>query len=197
VAFVNKEGTSLFHDDFTNSLELSRQLSELKNEFKLNLIRNNPNKSPFLRALFEKDLLKIYKRKLFNNFEDSHPPNGICIPGHRKLFVDSEGEFYLCESTDGFQSIGNINAGFDYKKIIDLINNYCDLCNIDCLNCWLLRLCDLCFVSAISGKELNLEKKRKKCDYRKKKFEDTIKFSLEIIEENPKALNYLENTVII
>lgn len=195
VGFVKKEESSLFHNEFIKS-DLYEQLYQLKKEFKFRLI-NNSNNSLFLRALFERDLLKIYKRGVFERIGDFHPPNGICIPGHRKLFVNTEGNFYICESTDGFRPIGNVNEGINYQKALDLIDIYSSLCNVDCLNCWLIRLCDLCFVSAIAGNELNLDKKRKKCEHQKKRFEETIKFCLEVLEENPKAFDYLKDTVII
>lgn len=195
VGFVKKEESSLFQSEFSKS-DLNEQLYQLKKEFKFNLIHNS-NNSLFLRAMFERDLIKIYKRGIFKRLGDSHPPNGICIPGHRKLFVNTEGVFYICESTDGFQSIGNINEGINYEKVLDLIDSYSFLCNEDCLSCWLIRLCDLCFISATVGNELNLNKKRKKCEYQKKRFEEAIKFCLEVLEENPKSLDYLRNTVII
>jgi len=147
VGFVKKEGSSLFKDEIEEN-GLYEQLHKLKLDFKFNLIKGEPNKSPFLKALFESDILRLYKRGIFDRLGDFYSPNGVCIPGLRKLFVNAYGNFYICERLDSFQAIGNIIEGLDYKQIINLINNYSLLCKQDCLDCWLIRLCDLCFVSA-------------------------------------------------
>ncbi|MCP2620190.1 radical SAM protein [Candidatus Aminicenantes bacterium AC-334-K16] len=196
ISFVKREESVLFKHKFKSN-DLHNQLQKLKLAFKSNLIKEEPNKSPFLRALFESDILKIYKRGIFDTLRDFYPPNGICIPGLRKLFVNVYGNFYICERLDNFHAIGNISKGLDYEKILNLINNYSSLCKEVCLDCWLIRLCDLCFVSVISGKKFSMEKKRKKCEYQKKRFENTIKFCLELLEENPEALDYLKNSIII
>lgn len=196
IGFVKKEGSSLFNNEWERN-NLHDQLNQLKLKFKFNLIKGNPNESPFLKSLFEDDILKIYKRGIFDKIGDFHPPNGICIPGFRKLFVNAYGNFYICERLDNFKTIGNTIKGFDYEKILNLIDNYSFLCNKDCLNCWLIRLCDSCFVLAVSGNELSLDKKREKCEFQKKRFEEALKFCLEVLEENPKALDYLKDMVII
>lgn len=69
--------------------------NELKEKFKQNLIENKPNSSPFLKALFLDRYRKIYHRGSFIQLENCINPNGACIPGWEKLFVDSNGNFFI------------------------------------------------------------------------------------------------------
>lgn len=194
--FVKKDETKLFQKKMhINKKDLFYQLRIMRNIFKINLITGEHNKSPFCRSLFEKQIGSIYKRGIFKQLEDFHPPNGICIPGLRKIFVNTNGNFYICESMDDFQTIGNIYHGLDYKKVYSLIEDYCNICHLDCINCWAVRLCNLCFVASKEGKRLDLLKKRKSCERFKINLEENMIFYLEVLEKNPQALEYLKNMI--
>jgi len=166
---------------------------ELENKFIKNLTKNRNNCSIFSLAFYERHLLPLYKRQIFSGFSSTHYPNGICIPGIRKVFVDIKGNFYICEKTDNFQTIGNVNQGFDYAKINKIINDYIKLSEKKCSKCWAVRLCRVCFVSAIHGKYLSINKKNIACENFKRKLLYSLMVYTKILEKKKNALDYMQN----
>lgn len=73
-------------------------------------------------------------------------PGGPCIPGQRRLFVNTNGDFYPCErvsETSDVMKIGDIVNGFDYEKARKILN-IGQLTEEDCKNCWAVRHCSTC-----------------------------------------------------
>ncbi|MCK4431437.1 MAG: radical SAM protein [Candidatus Aminicenantes bacterium] len=176
--------------------DFNRQINNIKKIFRMNLIENKVDSSPFLRKLFSNRYRKIYKRGIFKSLVDYHYPNGTCVPGWAQLFVDSTGSFFTCEKMTDFYSIGNINSGFDFKMIFSLLDEYSEICNMDCLDCWAIRLCHACFVNAKKRGEIDIEKKRKYCKFFKRNLMRDLIFYLEVLENNPDAFNYMENEIV-
>lgn len=82
-------------------------------------------------------------------------PNGTCIPGLKKLFVDVWGNLYPCERADEnseFLRIGTIYKGFDFEKVRYLLNVAATTEN-KCKNCWAFYGCTMCPVAADTGKD--------------------------------------------
>jgi uncharacterized protein len=79
--------------------------------------------------------------------------NGACYPGNRKLFVDTDGQFYMCEKFGGRASIGDVNKGIEKNLVDNLIIKFLDIRNDYCGNCWAQRLCNLCIQSSKDPKE--------------------------------------------
>jgi uncharacterized protein len=193
VALVAKEDSSLFPcDNKVFFRELNSQITVAREEFKKDLINGTENRSLFLKSFFEKDLLAIRKRGIFERFDEFHYPNRICTPGKRKLFVDVNGDFFICENMTDFRPIGNVFIGFDYAEIFKILDEYIKYCNIDCLSCWAIRLCDFCFVTMKKGHELDFDRKRKKCKAMKEWLEIILEFYLEVLERNPNAFDFMD-----
>ena len=72
-------------------------------------------------------------------------PQGPCIPGIARLFVNVNGEFFPCERVPelAYACIGNISNGFDVERI-EQIMNIGRLSEKECKSCWALRLCSSC-----------------------------------------------------
>ena len=107
------------------------------------------------------------KREIPNVFHHFGP----CIPGAKKLFVNTDGEFFPCEkvSEKPSNSIGNITSGLDYERIYNIVN----IGNVtaeECSSCWCIRFCRMC-ISDIDGENENQIKTRKEliCKYQKKR----------------------------
>lgn len=76
-------------------------------------------------------------------------PSGICIPGQRRLFVDTGGKFHPCERAENLQ-IGSINHGIEGS--IDLLEQYINISQ-DCPQCWAINICPICYsLNNINGK---------------------------------------------
>lgn len=79
---------------------------------------------------------------------------GPCMPGVKRLFVETGGSFFPCERVseeDPQMCIGSLDRGFDFNKM-DFFLNHGKMIENECLNCWNLRECSFC----LSG----IEKKR-------------------------------------
>ncbi len=71
---------------------------------------------------------------------------GPCIPGVRRLFMETSGRFFPCERVseeDQQMSIGTLDEGLDYEKI-DFLLNHGKMIKEKCLSCWNLRICAFC-----------------------------------------------------
>lgn len=79
------------------------------------------------------------------------PYSGTCIPG-KKLFVDVDGNFHICERINRNFSIGDVSNGLDFTKIGKILENYIQ--HLDkCPTCNMTRMCNRCFVNLSADKE--------------------------------------------
>lgn len=75
--------------------------------------------------------------------------NGSCYPGKRKLFVDTDGLYYMCEKFGQRIPIGNIDEGINQNQIDNVIGKFTKIRNNICTNgCWGQRLCAPCIQTA-------------------------------------------------
>jgi len=85
------------------------------------------------------------------------PYSGSCIPG-KKLFVDVDGNFHICERVNRNFSIGNVAEGLNFEKIGKLIyrfNQHLDKCS----TCNMTKMCRRCFVNLFEGKDITYTSK--------------------------------------
>ncbi len=104
-------------------------------------------------------------------------PNGQCIPGYERLFVDCTGELFPCEKVSTYNAeanIGNIYTGFDMKKVYYLMN-LCSNEENDCKKCWAFRFCEICCAQYDSGHCFDMKRKKTYCDNRKKQILEIMK----------------------
>lgn len=184
-----------FFDGFDKAALACGELYELEERFLKLLGDGYHSDGFFLDSLFEHRLMKIYKRGIYDRLEDTHFPNKICVPGMRRLFVDVNGKFYICEKLTSGLSIGDVDNGFDYNVILELIGEYCKISADDCCNCWAIRLCGACFISASTDK-LDINQKRAFCQYEKRNIERDLVNYCSLLEKNPSALDYMKKIVI-
>jgi len=156
----------------------------------LNSLKQNEYK-PALYSLFEEDFKSIHLRTLTPPFSEDFFMNHLCIPGQTKLLVDCEGKFYFCTNLSSTISIGDINSGFDFNRINQIIDKFLNVSQKDCCNCWAIRLCNACYFYAAKGEDFDIEQKRKICEVIRKRLERAIKIYNEVLEDHPKAFDSL------
>jgi len=100
-----------------------------------------------LKVLFDQDLKHIAARSQ-KVMPETLMLNGSCYPGRRKLFVDTDGTFYMCEKFGKRVPIGNTEEGINEDLIEDAIKRFTDIRNNLCSDCWAGRLCNVCIQSA-------------------------------------------------
>jgi radical SAM protein with 4Fe4S-binding SPASM domain len=163
-------------------------------------IKSNAPLNLYTKLLLElllKGPIGIYRRLTHNIQNDATlHPNGCCIPGLSRLFVSTTGEFYTCESFgERSRSIGNHKSGIEINSVKSIINDYIEISREDCLNCWAMHLCTLCYLSAYDWEKREFRKsvKRKACSERKKSIISGLKRIMTIIDLNPDYLSMYIN----
>ena len=118
------------------------------------------------------DIEKIFSLKeIFSSITETPPishPNGTCIPGLKKLFMNVHGDFYPCERVNeksDLMKIGNVEEGFYIEKIREVLNVGA-VTEHECRNCWAFYCCSMCPASVDDGKSEHYSKDYKliKCN---------------------------------
>lgn len=88
--------------------------------------------------------------------------SGPCVPGIRKLFVDTNGNFYPCEKVleTSANKIGDVFSGFNIPKIKEILN-VGKLTEDECKCCWISRFCSICAVECLHVEHDALSKSKK------------------------------------
>lgn len=173
--FCNKHGhISEIFGGYDNSLEKNSYYNENINQEKFELFKYylsilekyNPEK--VLSSILRNDRLeKFFNRKpQRGELPSVYAHHGTCIPGVSKLFINVNGEFFVCEKASensNVLNIGNINIGFDKDKIISLLNCV-NLVEEDCKNCWAVRYCSICALLVDDNDKLSPQKNRRYCN---------------------------------
>ena len=161
-------------------------LREIRAEY-CKAVVNGQKSSGVTRPALDELVRRVHERKIGSQTENLYP-NGMCIPGVRKLYVRADGVFYPCERVGDAFPIGSVNDGVDVTSVINLVNDYCQLCNEVCINCWASGLCTACFTHAREGTQMTLERKLDNCHSIRSEVHAALVMYSTIMEENPAAL---------
>lgn len=172
----------------------------MKEKFIKGAISNsfNENKTPneycFVKNLFENTMQRIHRRYPCRDLIQDPPGHSIRIPGASRIFVSTDGIFYPCEKVEGNKNmrIGDIVNGVDIGAVKRIIWEYYNFIHDECKNCWLIRMCNACFVHAVHNDDFNLDKFRYNCQLRRKVFHEALSTYLEIAVQNPDSFGWLE-----
>jgi uncharacterized protein len=152
----------------------------------------NKSVDQFLIGLFEKRLIQIHRRQL-TLLEKDFNPNGVCVPGVRRLFVDIAGNYYPCERVGRAFCIGNVDKGIESTKVRSIIKKYIKESEKDCMNCWAVRLCGLCYTATRRGLKFNFKRKKEICVKERAGLHNGLVLYAEIMEKNPKAFDLIKD----
>ncbi|MGE5342118.1 MAG: radical SAM protein [Candidatus Omnitrophota bacterium] len=71
---------------------------------------------------------------------------GTCVPGATRLFIDATGNFHICERINNHFPIGNIDTGFDYPAIRNMMIAWRkEIVKRACWTCPAWHFCPFCF----------------------------------------------------
>ncbi|MBI5021172.1 MAG: radical SAM protein [Ignavibacteriales bacterium] len=170
----------------------SKQIVILKKKY-ISFFRNPPDNTSdqrmftVLTKFFSGSYIRLHHRPLLP-LSGTCYPNGICIPGMRKIFITINGDICMCEKLENAWVIGNIYDGFNIQNISELINRYVKICSSQrCEKCWARRICDLCFTSMFNGNQVSPERKHSDCVIKKRSLASYIREYCYIMEKNPEA----------
>ncbi|MEO0185832.1 MAG: radical SAM protein [candidate division WOR-3 bacterium] len=186
---VNPYDTT-FYDRFTSEdySHQSAQYDALRRDYiRRRISGQEPTK--FERALFEKPLVQLHLRKIDEPYE-AMGMNGCCIPGLRKIFVNTDGRIYPCERVMMAYNIGNIDSGIEIDKIMNIAKEYIMYSEDDCINCWAAKGCGACFSTAVKNNRFDIERKRERCAVLKESRHIDFVTYATIMEENSNAFDF-------
>jgi uncharacterized protein len=147
------------------------------------------------KSLLLDKFFAVSRRKM-KMLDETCPPLGACLPGQRRLLVNTKGKFFMCERVGANFEIGDVENGLNFKKIFEFIKDYDEFFK-DCGNCWALRLCKKCFKDFHKGAEFDQKRKKGLCKVMLAEIEKNLIIFCEILEEKPDAFKVLENVVMV
>jgi len=130
--------------------EWRKEFDTLRLEYYRRLIKSEP-RSKFLDALFQKPFLSLWRREPQRHLPAHMPLHGCCVPGARRLFVDCDGRFHMCERVNRTIPIGTVDTGLDMDAVEALWEKYSATARKECLGCWAFQYCPRCFVTVSDG----------------------------------------------
>lgn len=117
------------------------------------------------------------------------PYTGSCIPG-RKMFVDIDGNYHICERVNPTMPIGNINIGLDFERIAQIMKEYRDHLDL-CHKCNMQKLCGKCYYTfEKEGQFLDASRICKDTDISPKR---DLSRAFTIGEKDPQLLEFMIN----
>ncbi len=150
---------------------------------------------PIADSIMESNLAQFMQRPLFHEPFERYYLNGCCLPGVKRLYVSTGGNFHLCEkiSSDA-PTIGDINTGIDVDTIKKVyIDGYKRLSLPLCSRCWAVRLCSSCYTDVFKNGKLDSETKKNNCILERNSLEQLMKQFCTLMDLKPDGLNYLYN----
>ncbi len=115
-------------------------------------------------------------------------PNGICVPGAQRTFVDPDGRLHMCERIGEDFAIGDLERGYDVDAILQFIKSYVQVSERSCLHCWAARFCPACFTAATKGPVMDGVAKEVGCESVKVAALNALKQYCELMPEHQEAL---------
>jgi len=135
---------------------------------------------------------QIYNRCIMDASTDAIPINGCCLPGKRRLFVDTNGDYYLCEKVGCSPAIGNVNIGIDNKIIQEkYIDEYTSKSINSCNSCWAVNLCGICYAVCYDKDGINISKKNNACTFQRFAWKNAFRRYYTLAEADIKLLKKL------
>ena len=146
-----------------------------------------------LKGFFDQPLKRIAFRR-----EEIMPERlmleGSCYPGNRKLFVDTNGTFYICERFGRRIPIGDAENGINQKLIDNVIENFREIRNELCTDCWAQRICTPCIQSSKdSGKDISKKGLFQTCNSNKSQILVALTQYVSLSEKKEKLENYIKS----
>lgn len=141
-------------------------------------------------------LLNVHNRFLTQKAHTSISMNGCCIPGARRLYIDTKGDMYVCERVGESPKIGNIMEGINIDTLLDkYIYEYSEHSKKYCYNCWAAKMCPCCYAKRMTRDGIS-EKAHLDCSFEREYLKSIFSLYYEILEETPDKLSMLNDVVI-
>lgn len=159
-------------------------IKEATNEKSLTSEKNAKYASSMFNAL-----TRIHNRFLVDEPVDYYPFHSCCIPGVRRLYIDTKGDFYICEKIGDSPKIGNINEGIDMDNIRKhFIDGYSENMIPSCKKCWAIRLCHSCYVDRFTKDGFRKNFNYNSCSNEREAVKNELILYHSILEQHPEKI---------
>lgn len=137
-------------------------------------------------------LIAIHNRRITKKAQPIYRFNACCVPGSRRLYINTNGDFYVCERIGNSPSIGNVFSGINFDKIKKFyIKDYSDGSIAACSKCWAADLCNDCYVDSYTEEGFDKEHKLAGCNITKTIVEEALILYHTVLENTPEKLDEL------
>lgn len=147
-----------------------------------------------VKGVIEGTFARLMQRDIFPEPPEVFSLHGCCLPGQKKCYVSTNGDFHVCEKmASNAPVIGHLDTGFNLDAIKKrYIDEYAAWSFKDCSRCWGIQLCNLCYNSAYNaGGELDIKKRRRHCGGSLKALENSLAYFITLLRKYPQKLDYL------
>jgi uncharacterized protein len=191
---VDTRGTT-FIEDF-NLEESIMELKSVNNKF-LQRLKRSILGDHLERLTIEKgnpiySILQNLAKKPIKRLRDFVQPLSACHIGLRRIFVRTNGDFYICERSGDDYKIGCIGTGFDFEKIAGYYRKFEEVLE-DCRNCWAVTHCERCWAQVGNPDDFTGKKKEEFCSYNKQMVESAFKVYTELLSKDPDCFKVFED----
>ena len=166
-----------------------KEFEELKERYMATVISGRYGDRPkLIRTFYEKPLKQILQRKKGTNEQIL---NGACLPGIQKIFLNSRGDYQICEKASQSLYLGNVETGIEIDKCGEILENYYNFVKDSCEHCWSMRFCGMCQVSPLKNNQYDIDRLHENCSSMKNLINETLELYSTVLEKNPVAWDFL------
>lgn len=163
-------------------------------------MKDSARKTDDLLTLKDKDIIdsltQVHQRLLTEKASPGLPMNGCCVPGARRLYIDTKGDLYACERINKSPKLGNIFTGFDLEDICSkYFKEYSERSIKYCSECWAAKMCPSCYAGRMDEEGISKEA-HAYCEEFKEHLRGEFSLYHEILEKSPEKLGTLNKVVI-
>ncbi len=159
---------------------------------------NNLNEDVFTNNYFRRaGLIEIHMRNISDLPIETYSLNGCCVPGSRRLYVTSDGEFLPCERIGTQLPIGNVNSGFDIDFIRkNYVEDFIEQEIRFCGECWAINMCKNCYMNCFGDNVIDFSHRHIMCENSRKRLTEALSIYHEILEKRPEFIEQLNDVII-
>lgn len=146
------------------------------------------NRNLYSEVLID-SLVSIHNRILRDKPVNVICLNGCCIPGHRRLYVCTDGTYKVCERVGSVPAIGHVDTGIDIESVRKYYLIEFERRSLpECSKCWAVNMCDICYAHCYNEKGLDISKKNGICASTKARLVAWLQYYHELLESHPERI---------
>lgn len=164
----------------------------------INWTFNNLKEDNFSYDYFRRGaLLEIHKRNISDFPISTYGLNGCCVPGSRRLYVTTKGDFLPCERIGTQTPIGNVNDGFNQATIRQhYVEDYVEEEIKYCGECWAVNICTNCYMDCFGDGHIDFSYRHRLCRQTRARISESLSIYHEVMENRPELIVALNKILI-